>query len=160
MSVAVGRTRPSRRVTFSGELHQLRDAVLAPVPSRRIPILVAGDGPRVLRLAGRYADAWNDNGFGAPDERLRKVLRRLDESLAAEGRDPTTMERTIGVTVRHPDMTVDPDDEPVFQGSPRELAALLDAYAELGVDHLILEVGPKTVSSIGWLAEALDLFRR
>jgi probable F420-dependent oxidoreductase len=156
----VRRLLDGERVTFSGEFHQLRDAVLTPAPSRRIPILVAGDGPRVLRLAGRYGDAWNDNGFGLPDERLRTVLRKLDEALEAVGRDPATMERTIGVTVRHPDVTVDPDDEPAFQGSPRALAELFNAYADLGVDHLILEVGPKTVPSIGWIAEALDLFRR
>jgi probable F420-dependent oxidoreductase len=148
------------RVTFSGEFNELRDAVLAPAPSRPIPILVAGDGPRVLRLAGRYADAWNLNGFGRPDDRLRTVLRRLDESLEAEGRDPETLERTIGVTVRHPDATVDADDEPAFRGSPRELAAMFDAYADLGIDHLILEIGPKTIPSIEWLAEALDVFRQ
>ena len=156
----VRRLLDGETVTFSGEFQQFRDAVLTPVPVRRIPILVAGDGPRVLRLAGRYADAWNDNGFGLPDERLRTVLRRLDESLEAEGRDPTTMERTIGVTVRRPDVAMDPDDEPAFQGAPQELAAMFDAYTDLGVDHLILEVGPKTVSSIGWVAEAIELFRR
>jgi probable F420-dependent oxidoreductase len=162
----VRRLLDGERVTFSGEFHQLREAVLTPVPSRRIPILVAGDGPRVLRLAGRYGDAWNDNGFGLPDDpnhlgiRLRTVLQSLDEALEAEGRDPTTVERTIGVTVRHPDVVIDPDDEPAFQGTTREMAAMFDAYADLGVDHLILEVGPKTVSSIGWVAEAIDLFRR
>ena len=156
----VRRLLDGERVTFSGEFNQLRDAVLAPVPSRRIPMLVAGDGPRVLRLASRYGDAWNNNGFGLPDERLRTDLRRLDESLEAAGRDPTTMERTIGVTVRHPDVAVDPDDEPAFQGTPRELATVFDAYTDLGVDHLILEVGPKTIASIAWVSEAIDLFRR
>jgi probable F420-dependent oxidoreductase len=156
----VRRLLDGERVTFAGEFNQLREAVLAPAPSRRIPILVAGDGSRTLRLAGRYADAWNDNGFGLPDERLHTVLRRLDEALEAEGRDPATLERTIGVTVRHPDVTVDPYDEPAFQGTPRELAAMFDAYAGLGVDHLILEVGPKTTASIAWVSEAIDLFRR
>ena len=156
----VRRLLDGEMVTFAGEFNQLRDAVLAPAPSRRIPILVAGDGPRVLRLAGRYGDAWNDNGFGLPDERLRRVLKRLDESLEAEGRDPSTLERTIGVTVRRPGVAVHPDDEPAFQGTPRELAAMFNTYADLGVDHLILEVGPKTIASIAWVTEAIDLFRR
>lgn len=156
----VRRLLDGERVTFAGEFNQLRDAVLAPAPSRRIPILVAGDGPRVLRLAGRYGDAWNDNGFGLPDERLRRVLKSLDESLEAEGRDPSTLERTIGVTVRRPGVAVHPDDEPAFQGAPRELAEVFSTYADLGVDHLILEVGPKTIASIAWVSEAIDLFRR
>jgi hypothetical protein len=54
----------------------------------------------------------------------------------------------IGVTVRHPDVSVDPDDEPAFQGGAGELAAMFHAYADLGVDHPILEVGPKTIASI------------
>jgi hypothetical protein len=40
------------------------------------------------------------------------------------------------------------------------MVAMFDAYAALGVDHLILEVGPKTVASIGWVAEAIEQFRR
>ncbi len=162
----VRRLLDGERVTYSGEFNQLLDAVLAPAPSRRIPLLIAGDGPRMLRLAGRYGDAWNDNGFGLPDDpnyfgvRLHTVLQSLDEALEAEGRDPKTIERTIGVTVRHPDVALDPDDEPAFQGTTQEMAAMFDAYADLGVDHLILEVGPKTVASIGWVAEAIKLFRR
>jgi FMNH2-dependent dimethyl sulfone monooxygenase len=162
----VRRLLNGERVTFEGEFNQLRDAFLAPAPSRRIPILVAGDSPRVLRLAGRYGDAWNDNGFGLPDDpnyfgmRLRTVLQRLDEAIEAEGRDPTAVERTIGVTVRHPDVEMNPDDAPAFQGTAEEMAAMFDAYADLGVHHLILEVGPKAVASIGWVAEAVELFRR
>jgi hypothetical protein len=53
---------------------------------------------------------------------------------------------TIGVTVRHPDVVVDRYDEPAFQGGPRELAAMFDAYTDLGLDHLIQEMGLKTVS--------------
>lgn len=155
----VRRLLDGERVTFDGEFHRLRDAVLAPAPTRRIPILVAGDGPRVLRLAARHADAWNDNGFGLPDERLHAVLGKLDDALEAEGRDRDSIERTIGVTVRHPDVVVDPADEPVFQGGTSELAAMFQAYADLGVDHLILEIGPKTEASIGWLSAAIGSFR-
>jgi FMNH2-dependent dimethyl sulfone monooxygenase len=156
----VRRLLDGERVTFDGEFHQLRDAVLAPAPTRRIPILVAGDGPRVLRLAARVADAWNDNGYGLPDERLHEVLRRLDDALEAEGRDPASLQRTVGVTVRHPDVVVDPADEPVVQGDPHEVAAMFASYAALGIDHLILELGPKTDASVAWLAEAIELFRR
>ena len=147
-------------MTFEGEFHHLRDAVLTPAPPRRIPILVAGDGPRVLRLAARYADAWNINGFGLPDERLSHVLGQLDEALDAEGRDPASIERTIGVTVRHPDVTVAPSDEPAFRGDADAMAAMFRAYDDLGVDHLILEAGPKTEASIEWVAAAVEHFTR
>ncbi len=42
---------------------------------------------------------------------------------------------------------------------PCSRAQMFDAYAELGVDPLILEVGPKTVASLGWISEAIGLFR-
>jgi probable F420-dependent oxidoreductase len=154
----VRRLLDGEQVTFEGEFHRVRDAVLTPAPPRRIPILVAGDGPRVLRLAARYADAWNINGFGLPDDRLTDVLVELDEALDAKGRDRASIERTIGVTVRHPDVTVDPSDEPAFQGDADAMATMFQAYADLGVDHLILEAGPKTGASIEWIADAIERF--
>ena len=75
-------------VTFDGTYFTARDAVLEPSPSRRIPVLVAAFGPRMLRLTARHADAWNTAWFGAPDERLRERLDagsvdELAEALAA-----------------------------------------------------------------------------
>jgi hypothetical protein len=37
------------RVSFLGRYYEIRDAELAPKPGRQIPVLVAGDGPRMLR---------------------------------------------------------------------------------------------------------------
>ena len=54
------------RVTFAGRYHETRDAILAPAPDRRIPILVAASGPRMLRLTARHADAWTRPGTGRP----------------------------------------------------------------------------------------------
>jgi len=91
-----------RSVTFDGEFDRLRDAVLAPPPARRIPILVAGTRPRMLRLTARYADAWNTAWYGEPDDRFRPQLDAFESALAAEGRDPGSVERTVGVEVRPP----------------------------------------------------------
>jgi len=89
-------------VTTSGRFHRLDDAVLAPAPRRRIPILVAGDGPKMLRLTARSADAWNTAWFGAPDRALGDALESFGRALEDEGRDPSSIERTIGVTIRIP----------------------------------------------------------
>jgi probable F420-dependent oxidoreductase len=142
-------------VTFEGRYHRVNGARLAPAPRRRIPILVAASGPRMLRLTARYADAWNTNGFGAPDEELGRELAALDAALAAEGRDPASMVRTVGMTVRHPDAKVGADDEEAFRGSVDELARAFDAYADLGVEHLILEVGPNPQPALDRIAEAM-----
>jgi FMNH2-dependent dimethyl sulfone monooxygenase len=53
-----------RTVTFDGRYHRAHEARLVPTPGRRIPILVAAGGPRMLRLTAGYADAWNSAWFG------------------------------------------------------------------------------------------------
>ena len=61
-------------VTWSGRFHELRDATLAPVPARRVPVMVAGQGERTMRLAARYADAWTTAWYGRPSDLLRTRL--------------------------------------------------------------------------------------
>ena len=147
-------------VTFEGEFNRLDGAVLAPAPSRRIPVLVAGDGPRMLRLTARYADAWNTAWFGTPDERLRSMLRNFEDALEAEGRDPASVQRTVGVTIRDPSAPVLEGEEEAFRGPVEDMAAMFRAYDELGIDHLVLEIGPKTEPSLDRVGEAIESFRR
>ena len=93
------------RVTFKGRWHEVDDAVLIPAPPRparmpgRMPILVAAKGERVLRLAARWADAWNAAWFGFPDERFAQRRADLVAACEAEGRDPATVEVTAGITI-------------------------------------------------------------
>ena len=146
-------------VTFDGAYVTARDAVLEPTPSRRIPVLVAAFGPRMLRLTARHADAWNTAWFGAPDDRLRERLEALDAALAAEGRDPATVERTVGIEIRDPEL-VPPAEEDgedrAFEGSVDELAEAIGAYEALGIGHLIVVLQPMTEASLERLALALS----
>jgi probable F420-dependent oxidoreductase len=146
-------------VTFEGRYHDARDAVLEPAPTRRIPVLVAAVRPRMLRLTARYADAWNTAWFGVPDERLRERLENLDAALAAEGRDPETLERTVGIEIRDPEHNVMADEDGEdrsFRGSIDELAEAIDAYEALGIGHLIVVLQPMTETSLERLALALS----
>jgi probable F420-dependent oxidoreductase len=145
-----------RAVTFDGRYHRAHAARLVPAPGRRIPILVAAGGQRMMRLAARYADAWNDAWFGAPDDALLSQLAALDAALTAEGRDAGSMIRTVGMTVRHPKASIGADDEEAFRGSTDELARAFDSYADLGIDHLILEVGPSPETSLDRIADAMS----
>jgi alkanesulfonate monooxygenase SsuD/methylene tetrahydromethanopterin reductase-like flavin-dependent oxidoreductase (luciferase family) len=45
--------------SFDGQFHQLHDARQQPVPSRHIPIVIGGVGPKMLQLVQRFADWWN-----------------------------------------------------------------------------------------------------
>jgi alkanesulfonate monooxygenase SsuD/methylene tetrahydromethanopterin reductase-like flavin-dependent oxidoreductase (luciferase family) len=145
-------------VAFAGRYHEVRDAMLLPPPDRPIPILVAANGPRMLRLTARYADAWNTAWFGYPDHRLRQRLADLEIALDAEDRDPTTLRRTVGMHVLDPDATTsDKGDEVAFGGSVDELARAIDAYEMLAFDDVIVLLQPMTERSLDRLAEALRL---
>jgi probable F420-dependent oxidoreductase len=68
---------------------------LNPLPKRRIPILIGGNGERrTLPLAARYADIWH--GFGHPAALLEKH-RILDGWCEEVGRDPGEIERSARV---------------------------------------------------------------
>jgi alkanesulfonate monooxygenase SsuD/methylene tetrahydromethanopterin reductase-like flavin-dependent oxidoreductase (luciferase family) len=146
-------------VTFDGRYHQVRDAVLAPAPARHIPILVAAFGTRMLRLTARYANVWNTAWYGAPDERLQENLAKLDAAMEAEGRDPATLRRTVGLVVGDPEheTSEDEDEDRSFSGSVDELARVFDEYDALGIDDLILVLEPMTEASLDRLARTLAL---
>jgi alkanesulfonate monooxygenase SsuD/methylene tetrahydromethanopterin reductase-like flavin-dependent oxidoreductase (luciferase family) len=130
------------RVTFAGRYHSATDAVLLPRPEREIPILLAGDGPRLLQLTARFAQMWNTAWFGAPDTELRRRLAALDDTLAAEGRDPATLRRTVGVEF--------------FDASVEEMSATLQAHESLGVDEVIVGLRPPTGESLARLTQSID----
>lgn len=72
----------------------------APAQDPRMPLLVAADGPRGLRLAARTGDGWVTTGgnFDDPEAwwaRVAELSRRLDDALAEEGRDPATFDRCV-----------------------------------------------------------------
>jgi alkanesulfonate monooxygenase SsuD/methylene tetrahydromethanopterin reductase-like flavin-dependent oxidoreductase (luciferase family) len=145
------------QVTLAGRYYQVHDALLRPPPDRPIPILVAAQGWRMLRLTARYADAWNTAWFGLPDELLCRRLAELNAALEVEGRDPATLRRTVGMEVRDPAAT---DLGEGFGGSVDELAWAIDAHDRLGVDDLIVQLAPRTTRSLDRLAEALELRTR
>lgn len=143
------------RLDFDGAHHQVSGAELLPPPGRRIPVLVAALRPRMLRLTARYADAWNIAWFGAPDDRLRRVLSELRAAVEAEGRDPGTLALTVGVVVHDPASGEEPDPEDtVLSGSVDQVAAAFAEYAELGVEHLVVLPQPHVEATLDLLAAA------
>jgi F420-dependent oxidoreductase-like protein len=88
------RLQLEERTTYEGQHYQIVDAPFEPKPLQRprMPLLIGGSGPRMLRLAARYADIWN--AVGTPDEG-GAVNKRLDAACAAEGRDPASLVRTV-----------------------------------------------------------------
>ncbi|HEY5629389.1 MAG TPA: LLM class flavin-dependent oxidoreductase [Candidatus Limnocylindrales bacterium] len=149
------------RVTFHGQWHQAEDAVLLPPPPRptrlpgRMPVLIAAKGERMLRLAARHADAWNAAWFGLPTDRFHTRRADLVAACEAEGRDPATLEVTVGLVI---------DSEAPAQGRPipadalppdvDEVARALDTWRDLGVGHVQFDLRPNGTKLIELLAAA------
>ena len=155
------------RASFSGRYHAARDLQILPgyarPDGRRTPLLIAGRGPRMLDLVVRHADAWNTAWIG-PASQLPPRLEGLKAALASAGRDPASLEITVGINVvlpeyadqEHPALEV---IEQSITGSPEDLAAELRAYAALGVGHVQVALEPTTPPAIHHLGEALALLR-
>jgi alkanesulfonate monooxygenase SsuD/methylene tetrahydromethanopterin reductase-like flavin-dependent oxidoreductase (luciferase family) len=143
-------------VTYQGRFYQAKGAELVPPPDPLIPLLVAAKGPRMLRLTARYADAWNTAWFGIPGDELRRRTHDMDAALRAEGRDPNSLRRTVGMVVRDPHQATENDDL-AFAGSVDELARAIDAYEAMGFDDIIFGLEPMTERSLDRLAEAMQI---
>jgi alkanesulfonate monooxygenase SsuD/methylene tetrahydromethanopterin reductase-like flavin-dependent oxidoreductase (luciferase family) len=98
--------------------------------------LIGGQGEkRSLRIAARYAVAWNTWG---PPETLANKGAVLDRHCEDLGRDPATISRSAQMLFEFDDMPEAPERMPRFRGSAAALQELVAAYAEAGVDELIV----------------------
>jgi probable F420-dependent oxidoreductase len=145
-------------VDFEGTFYSARRSELVPRGPRAggPPIMLAGAGPRMQRLAARYGDSWNT----AWDTELTSVAQRVGgirAACAAEGRDPDTLEITALAAVHFPDLGT--AARPSLTGTVEELANTLQRYAELGVAHMIVEVAPHSASAVDRFAKAVDRLR-
>jgi len=143
------------RVTFKGQWQSVADAALLPAPARRVPILVASKGERMLRLTATWADAWNTAWFGRVDDRLRTRLAALEAACADVGRDPATLRRTIGIRFHDPGTGA--EDQFGLDADAAGLADLLDELADLGIDDALVWSISKSRESVERIAEARRL---
>jgi alkanesulfonate monooxygenase SsuD/methylene tetrahydromethanopterin reductase-like flavin-dependent oxidoreductase (luciferase family) len=143
------------RVTFEGRWQSVTDAVLLPPPARRVPILVASKGERMLRLTATWAEAWNTAWFGRVDERLTTRLAGLAEACAEVGRDPATIRRTVGVRLHEPGSGA--DDILGLDADAAGLADFLDELQGLGIDDALIWSISKSRASLERIGEARRL---
>lgn len=149
------------RVDFRGTYFQAPNCEIKPRGPRLAgpPLLIAGFGPRMLRLTATYADSWNAGHLGQPAT-LVEARKPLEQACAEVGRDPVSLEVTVSLPIGYPDL----GDPPLafkhcLTGSPEELATIFKGYESLGVGHLMLHLEPQTSEAISRLADALIHYR-
>ncbi len=152
-------------VDFSGTYYRAEHCELLPRGSRQggPPILIGASGPRMLRLTAQHADQWNTCWLGHPAA-LAERRRDLETACAEVGRDPSTLDVTVGVAVTYPDLnprgsSEPPDPAKALFGTPEDIAAGLKGYADLAVSHVMCACSPANGATLALLTEALQAYR-
>ena len=116
----------------------------------------------MLGLTAQYADQWNTDWFGDYSGSLERRTE-MNAALVAAGRDPETLEVTVGVQVNFPDLKdlgdVVENKDKWISGSVEDVAAALAEYQSNGVGHVIVNLHPLTNESIDRLTEAITLVK-
>ena len=127
-----------KQVTFQGQHYAVSGAICEPGPDPVPPIMVGGQGPRMLRLVARYADWWNIP-WVKPEEYQQK-LRVFEQACQQEGRDPAQVRRSwFGRCI-----CVKSEEEvatlkgPGLLGTPEQIVEQIQAYVDLGIDYFML----------------------
>ncbi|GIW08204.1 MAG: LLM class F420-dependent oxidoreductase [Dehalococcoidia bacterium] len=157
----VARLLAGETVSYSGRYFSLHEAHLSPPPAPT-PVWIASLRPRMNALLGRLGDGWNGAWYGGNVEPFRIRLASLREEIARAGRDPASLEMSVGVLAVPIESSSDAprafdvvrrsaaqfaslsDNElrgRVFIGRPEELAALAQAYGDAGADTVIVSLG-------------------
>ena len=137
------------RSTHDGATIQTRSARLEPRGPRPngLPVMVGATGPRMLRLTAELADHWN-GGLRSLDE-VPALLAALDAACADVGRDPRSLTRSVEVLVRTSAAAADaPAEEREIRGEPGAIAAELRRFADLGIDHLQVQLRPNSLEGV------------
>lgn len=149
---AVRQLLDGERVTLDGRWLRLDDAAIVPAPARRIPLVVAAEGPRMMGLTARIADAWQAAWFARPDTSFRDQRARMAAAVRDHGNG-----RAIGVFVGLE--VSDGDDEPSLPIDAGEISDALQAWQAEGVDHVQLGVHPGTVETFTIALDGIARYR-
>jgi alkanesulfonate monooxygenase SsuD/methylene tetrahydromethanopterin reductase-like flavin-dependent oxidoreductase (luciferase family) len=157
---------PGGPFTYEGRYHRAREAPNRP-PARqspRPPVFVGGKGDRLLRLVAERADGWNTCWAWTPDA-YRERLGVLEEACASVGRQPATVSRSLGLYAlvgwteddleyrfqrmralapggMLDSVTLEQWREGRLVGTTQEAAEQMGDWEELGIETLIVSVGP------------------
>jgi alkanesulfonate monooxygenase SsuD/methylene tetrahydromethanopterin reductase-like flavin-dependent oxidoreductase (luciferase family) len=149
------------QIDFVGRHSQARKCELRPRGPRPAgpPILIGSRSPRMDRLAARHADGWTP-AWPNRAQALAPRIADIDAACRKVGRDPASLERSVGVMVdlpaRGPSRIDRASDQPLA-GSAAEIAAELRACADLGITSAQIWLDPLDLAGVEAFAPVLEL---
>jgi probable F420-dependent oxidoreductase len=148
------------RVDFHGKYYSAPECEIIPRGPRPggPPLMVAGKGPRLLQLTARFADSWNTAWHATPELALERIAN-VRAACTDFGRDPATLEITVGIPVSYPDLGPGAMANPLT-GTPEHIAETLQGFANLGVAHAIVDIAPHTPEALNQFAKVVQLCRQ
>jgi probable F420-dependent oxidoreductase len=120
--------------SFHGEFFEFDHAACYPKPAGSVPIYIGGHSVAAARRAGRLGDGFQPLGVGGA--RLTELIGIMRDEAATAGRDPNTLELSLGHLVTKID-----DDR-------------ADKLAGLGADRIVLAMPP--ANDLGEACDALS----
>jgi len=148
------------KVDFEGAFHSARasELVLRGPRPQGPPIVIAAGGPKMLRLAARYGDAWNwwTADLATAEETLGPIVAELNGACEEVGRDPSTLRRTVDV------YSVDPSGGggeaigKLLTGTTAVIAETLLGLGVLGFDEVRCDVVPNTAAAVEAMADVVS----
>jgi alkanesulfonate monooxygenase SsuD/methylene tetrahydromethanopterin reductase-like flavin-dependent oxidoreductase (luciferase family) len=133
------------RIDFAGRYYTAPDCEVKPRGPRPsgIPILIGGEGQRVMRLAAQFGDAWNTAWYGTADA-MDEHLSAFRAACKDAGRDPAEIDATVGMNARYSSLS-DPE-------SKEAVRRTLIGFRQRGIQHVICDINPFDRASIDWFA--------
>jgi len=124
-------------VSYDGRITKIAPAAVGPKPARPIPILLAASSPKAQRRLVDHADGWMPVSMGA--EVVAKQWSDLQELAAERGRTEP-IQTVLRVNAVHTAKAYDGADRQQFQGSVGQIVEDLAAYAEVGIEEILIDL--------------------
>ncbi len=112
----------------------------------------------MMSLVARWADRWNSVWYGLPTDEFRDERADLEAACAAIGRDPLTVEVSVGIDIKDP-RTLDRNSPEAIVGLAEQIAEAFVAWREEGVDEVMCRMDQPSADMVEMVAYAAQMFR-
>lgn len=126
--------------SHKGKFYEFADIGFEPKghDRRGMDVWVGGEANPSQRRAGRYGDAWFPYFARVTPADMAERWRNVRRVAERAGRDPNDISLNCCLSVEITDDDVDQEPD-LLRGSPRQVAARLGEFAEIGVEHVGLQ---------------------